>query len=178
MAPLRCTLIGRADQSVFHPPCVKERSDELEQSFVGHPLCHSGHQKIVIDPVEKLFEIQIHDPAVTLSNIGLGYRLSSMSYESYWPLLTVRAFDPRFRFGLSVAPPFGLGVPITRFLFVRSRFCSTLPSDAHLTATPLCFANTSPPSGCVGDLHPQAVKHARHTTKRLRRLTTPLRYVS
>ena len=30
------------------------------------------------------------------------------------------------------------------------------------------FANTSPPSGCVGDLHPQAVEHARHTTKPLR----------
>ena len=33
----------------------------------------------------------------------------------------------------------------------------------HLTMTPLRFANTSPPSGCVGDLHPQVMKHARHT---------------
>jgi len=33
----------------------------------------------------------------------------------------------------------------------------------HLTVTPLRFANTSPPSGCVGDLHPQVMKHARHT---------------
>jgi hypothetical protein len=31
---------------------------------------------------------------------------------------------------------------------------------------PLRFANTSPPSGFVGDLHPQAVEHARHTTNR------------
>src|SRR5215813_1490797 len=38
----------------------------------------------------------------------------------------------------------------------------------RLAATPLRFANTSPPSGCVGDLHPQAVEHARHTTKPLR----------
>jgi hypothetical protein len=29
--------------------------------------------------------------------------------------------------------------------------------------TPLRFANPSPPSGWVGDLHPQAVEHARHT---------------
>src|SRR4051794_11209794 len=36
----------------------------------------------------------------------------------------------------------------------------------RLAATPLRFANTSPPSGCVGDLHPQAVEHARHTTNR------------
>ena len=39
----------------------------------------------------------------------------------------------------------------------------------RLTTTPLRFASTSPPSGCAGDFHPQAVKHARHTTKRLRR---------
>src|SRR3954463_8509266 len=36
----------------------------------------------------------------------------------------------------------------------------------RLAATPLRFANTSPPSGCVGDLHPQVVEHARHTTNR------------
>ena len=28
------------------------------------------------------------------------------------------------------------------------------------------FAMTSPPSGCQKDFHPQAVKHARHTTKK------------
>ena len=32
-----------------------------------------------------------------------------------------------------------------------------------LAATLLRFANTSPPSGCVEDLHLQVVKHARHT---------------
>src|ERR1035441_2337083 len=35
----------------------------------------------------------------------------------------------------------------------------------RLATTPLRFAITSPPSGCEGDLHPQAVKHARHTNK-------------
>ncbi|MGB2808224.1 MAG: hypothetical protein WBC22_10810, partial [Sedimentisphaerales bacterium] len=35
-----------------------------------------------------------------------------------------------------------------------------------LTATLLRFANTSPPSGCVEDLHLQVAEHARHTTKR------------
>ena len=33
----------------------------------------------------------------------------------------------------------------------------------RLATTPWRFAITSPPSGCEGDLHPQAVKHARHT---------------
>jgi len=60
------------------------------------------------------------------------------------------------------------GLPNTRFLFVRSRLCSTLPSDPASRRRPCVLANTSPPSGCVGDFHPQAVKHARHTTKPLR----------
>jgi len=34
-----------------------------------------------------------------------------MRFESYLPLPIVPAFDQRSRLGLSVAPPFGLGVP-------------------------------------------------------------------
>ncbi len=36
----------------------------------------------------------------------------------------------------------------------------------RLAAMPWRFAITSPPSGCEGDLHPKAAKHARHTKKR------------
>ena len=35
----------------------------------------------------------------------------------------------------------------------------------HLAMTPLRFANPSPPSGWIKDLHLQAVDHARHTRK-------------
>ena len=38
-------------------------------------------------------------------------RVPFMSSQSYLPLLIVRAFGHRFRLGLSVAPPFGCGVP-------------------------------------------------------------------
>jgi len=38
-------------------------------------------------------------------------------------------------------------------------------SGPHLAVTPLRFANTSPPSGCVEDLHLQVVEHVRHTTE-------------
>ena len=38
-------------------------------------------------------------------------RLPLMSCQSYLPLPIVRAFGHRSRLGLSVAPPFGLGVP-------------------------------------------------------------------
>src|SRR4051812_49361080 len=37
----------------------------------------------------------------------------------------------------------------------------------HLAMTPLRFANPSPPSGGIGDFHPQAIEHAGHTTKPL-----------
>ena len=45
-----------------------------------------------------------------------------------------------------------------------------------LAVPPLRFASASPPSGCTGDFHPQAVGHVRHTgcslrSHRLRRLT-------
>src|ERR1700738_2556541 len=36
----------------------------------------------------------------------------------------------------------------------------------RLATTPLRFANPSPPSGWIGDLHPQAVAHARRTPKK------------
>src|SRR5271157_421864 len=38
-------------------------------------------------------------------------RFPFMSRQSYLPLPIVRAFSHRFRLGLSVAPPSGLGVP-------------------------------------------------------------------
>src|SRR5262249_2826543 len=38
----------------------------------------------------------------------------------------------------------------------------------RLATTPLRFANPSPPSGWMRDLHPPAVEHARHTAKRPR----------
>ena len=41
-------------------------------------------------------------------------------------------------------------------------------SRPRLTATPLRFPSTSPPSSCAEDFHLQAVRHARHTTKPLR----------
>ncbi len=36
----------------------------------------------------------------------------------------------------------------------------------RLATTPLRFANPSPPSGWIRDLHPQTVEHARHTMRK------------
>jgi len=48
----------------------------------------------------------------------------------------------------------------------------------HLAATPLRFANPSPPSGRVGDSHPQAVEHARHTKSGCGVCRNPLKFVA
>ena len=62
-------------------------------------------------------------------------------------------------------------MPRIRFLYIGSYVCDTPASfRPRLATTPLRFAMTSPPSGCQGDLHPQAVEHARHTTERGRLL--------
>ncbi len=61
--------------------------------------------------------------------------------------------------------------PHIRFLFPSaslrtgsgSRGSGNASFRPHLTMTPLRFANPSPPSGRVEDLHLQAVEHARHT---------------
>lgn len=58
--------------------------------------------------------------------------------------------------------------PQIRFLYVGSRFGSVLLSDAASRQSPLHFANPSPPSGWIRDLHPQAEKHARHTMQTAR----------
>src|SRR5258708_3180189 len=54
-------------------------------------------------------------------------------------------------------------VPHIRFLFIDSRFCSTLLSDPASRPKPLRFANPSPPSGWVEDFHFLAAGHAQHT---------------
>ena len=67
-------------------------------------------------------------------------------------------------------------MPHTRFLFVRSRLCSALPSDAtsgrRPRMTPLCFASPSPPSGWTGDLHPHK-KEPRGPDPRTTRSSSP-----
>src|SRR5271165_4415549 len=55
--------------------------------------------------------------------------------------------------------------PYASYLVLVHRLASLLHASfgPRLTASPLRFAITSPPSGCEEDFHLQAVKHARHT---------------
>src|SRR5664279_4227678 len=43
----------------------------------------------------------------------------------------------------------------------------------RLATTPLRFANPSPPSGWIRDLHPQTLEHARHTMKKGAEISAP-----
>jgi hypothetical protein len=71
-----------------------------------------------------------------------------------------RAFDG---YGLrSKMPARPALTPHIRFLFIDSRFCSTLLSDAPHGSRR--FANPSPPSGWMEDFHFRAAEHARHTS--------------
>ena len=68
-------------------------------------------------------------------------------------------------------------LPRIRFLSVRSRLCSTLPSDPASRRRPGAQLHPSPPSGWVEDFHLQAAEHARHTKKgTARRAPTSLAY--
>ena len=55
--------------------------------------------------------------------------------------------------------------PQIQFLYIGLHLCSTLLSDPTSRWVSLRFANPSPPSGWVEDLHLQAHEHARHTKK-------------
>src|SRR3954452_7562940 len=79
---------------------------------------------------------------------------------------TTRSFDGwGLRGESSARPTRAASYPVSVRRVAASLHASFRP---RLAATPLRFARTSPPSGCAGDLHPQAVEHARHTTKPLR----------
>ena len=68
---LRGPLVHRTDQAVFHHPGLEKRPDKFEHPFVGHPRGDARHQAVVIDPVEKFFEIKVNDDIVARGNVLL-----------------------------------------------------------------------------------------------------------
>jgi len=63
-ATLRRALLRRADQATVHHARCEERADELEDALVSHPLGNEPHQDVVVDPVEELFQVEVHHKAV------------------------------------------------------------------------------------------------------------------
>src|SRR3954454_13388656 len=88
--------------------------------------------------------------------------VSSIAFTAHPPDLQPQALDGYgLRDQLSARPARAASYPVPVRQVAALLHASFGP---RLAATPLRFADTSPPSGCVGDLHPQAVEHARHTT--------------
>src|SRR5439155_12576764 len=73
-----------ADQSVLHHPGVQKCPDEFQQPLVFDSFGDLTHQFVVIDSVEKLFEVEINHPAVACGDVllRLGYRLMCRSSRS------------------------------------------------------------------------------------------------
>src|SRR3954449_12141859 len=112
----------------------------------------------------------VREPRGPLSPVSKTRRsppeVSSTAFTAHPPDLQPQALDGYgLRDQLSARPTWAASYPVSVRQVAASLHASFGP---RLAATPLRFARTSPPSGCAGDLHPQAVEHARHTTKPLR----------
>ena len=73
------TFWSRRKESVYHHARIQECSNQFQQPFVCDTTSHAAHQHIVLNSVEKLFQVHIDDPGVAFFQIflGLGYRLVS-----------------------------------------------------------------------------------------------------
>src|SRR5215212_1707557 len=70
-ATLRHALVCRPDQPSLQHPRGETAASELEQTLVGDPLSHQPHQDVVVHPVKELLQVEIHDKAITRSNVLL-----------------------------------------------------------------------------------------------------------
>jgi hypothetical protein len=58
--------------AVPHHPCAQETPDDTEQAFVANAPGQTGHENVVVHPVEELFQVKIHNCPVSVSHILLG----------------------------------------------------------------------------------------------------------
>ena len=72
----------------------------------------------------------------------------------FWPLMDMDFAKP--------CPLVRPALPHIRFLYVGSRFCSTLPSDSSSRFCP-CASLDFTSIRLSGDFHPQVIERARHT---------------
>ena len=63
---LRRTLVAGHAHPILHHAGLQEAPNDEKEAFVADPARDSGHQNIVVDPVEKLLEIEVHDKLTPL----------------------------------------------------------------------------------------------------------------
>jgi hypothetical protein len=74
-AALRRALVSFDADAALHHPGFKEAADDLEQAFVANAPRQAGHQDVVVDPVEKFFQIKINDDLAAVGDVALGLGL-------------------------------------------------------------------------------------------------------
>ena len=70
--PLRDTLFGETDQSAYQNAAIEITTNQRENAFVRYPGSKAAHQAVVINAVEKLFQIKVNDVAVALFDKAFG----------------------------------------------------------------------------------------------------------
>ena len=56
-----CSLVAGHAHPVLHQSGLKKAPNDEKKAFVADPARDSGHQNIVVYPVEELLQIEIHD---------------------------------------------------------------------------------------------------------------------
>ena len=74
---LRGPFVHRSDQTIFQYPGIQECPDKLEHAFIGYPCGDARHQDVVVNSVEKSFQIEINHYVVAIGDVTLclGYSL-------------------------------------------------------------------------------------------------------
>jgi hypothetical protein len=68
---LRRALLRRTDQAVLQHPGVQERAGERQHTCIRYTLSQTAHQEVMIHSVEKLFDVEVHDPPITARKMSL-----------------------------------------------------------------------------------------------------------
>ena len=69
---LRRALVSHSADAILHHSRRQKTTDDPQQAPVADAPCQAGHQYIVVDPIEKFFEVEIHDDIVPVGDVFLG----------------------------------------------------------------------------------------------------------
>jgi hypothetical protein len=59
------------DYSLYHDACTEHLPYQSLDAFIADDLSYPAHQDVVIDPVEKLFDVQVHDAGFAFLDVLL-----------------------------------------------------------------------------------------------------------
>jgi site-specific DNA recombinase len=68
---LRRPLVHPTHQPVFHHASLQKRPDQLQQPLVADSLGDLSHQSIMINPIEKFLQIEVHNEPIAFGDVLL-----------------------------------------------------------------------------------------------------------